>query len=99
QPAGDLGYKMKQAFETAFQQEYNAVVIIGSDCLELNQQLIERAFDALEKHEVVIGPAKEGGYYLLGMKQLHASLFENKAWSTSEVFPSTLADIKREALT
>lgn len=98
QPEGDLGYKMEQAFATAFQDGYGAVVIIGSDCLQLNQLLIEQAFEALENHDVVIGPARDGGYYLLGMKQVHSSFFKNKLWSTSAVFPATLADIQESRL-
>jgi uncharacterized protein len=93
--ASDLGEKMKAAFETAFADGYTSVVIIGSDCQQLTPDIINEAFDRLENHEVVIGPALDGGYYLLGMKHLHLELFENKRWSTEHVFPDTLYDIER----
>lgn len=93
--AGDLGDKMKAAFETAFADGYTAVVIIGSDCLQLTADIINEAFEGLEDHEVVIGPALDGGYYLLGMKHLHPELFQDKRWSTEHVFPDTLYDIER----
>jgi len=99
QPAGDLGYKMEYAFNKAFLEGYKDVVIIGSDCLQLDQELIEQAFSDLETGDIVLGPATDGGYYLLGMKQLHSSLFRDKAWSTASVFSETLAAIKHENLT
>jgi uncharacterized protein len=99
QPEGDLGFKMEQAFATAFKDGYNAVIIIGSDCHELTQHIIEQAYDALQNHDVVIGPAKDGGYYLLGMKVLHSELFRNKQWSTSSVLTDTLSDLKYSELT
>lgn len=95
QPEGDLGEKMKAAFEAAFDEGYAAVVIIGSDCPQLTPAIINQAFEALKTHEVVIGPALDGGYYLLGMKHLHAPLFQNKRWSTAHVFPDTIFDVER----
>ncbi|MDX5419251.1 MAG: TIGR04282 family arsenosugar biosynthesis glycosyltransferase [Hymenobacteraceae bacterium] len=95
QPQGDLGEKMKLAFEAAFAEGYTSVVIIGSDCHQLTSDIINQAFEELKTHEVVIGPALDGGYYLLGMKHLHPELFQNKRWSTEHVFPDTLYDIER----
>ncbi|GAB3199770.1 rSAM/selenodomain-associated transferase 1 [Pontibacter aydingkolensis] len=95
QPAGDLGEKMEVSFRDAFARGYTSVVIIGSDCHQLTPDIIEKAFDELKTHEVVIGPALDGGYYLLGMNHLHAELFQNKRWSTEHVFPDTLYDIER----
>ena len=95
QPAGDLGEKMEDAFKSAFEQGYTSVVIIGSDCHQLTPAIVEKAFEALKTHEVVIGPALDGGYYLLGMRQLHPELFQDKRWSTEHVFPDTLYDIER----
>jgi uncharacterized protein len=92
---GDLGQKMQTAFEDAFAAGYSSVVIIGSDCKQLTQEIIEQAFDALKTHEVVIGPALDGGYYLLGMNKLYAELFQNKTWSTATVFAETLYDMER----
>ncbi|WP_089321020.1 TIGR04282 family arsenosugar biosynthesis glycosyltransferase [Pontibacter ummariensis] len=95
QPAGELGEKMEASFAAAFEEEYASVVIIGSDCLQLTQEIVAQAFEELKTHEVVIGPALDGGYYLLGMNRLHADLFRNKQWSTEHVFPDTLQDVQR----
>lgn len=95
QPGGELGEKMMAAFEAAFAEGYTSVVIIGSDCLQLTSEIINKAFEELKTHEVVIGPALDGGYYLLGMKHLHPELFRDKRWSTEHVFPDTLYDIER----
>lgn len=94
-PEGNLGEKMKRAFEAAFAEGYTSVVIIGSDCPQLTSEIINQAFEALQTNEVVIGPALDGGYYLLGMTQLYRDLFEDKRWSTEHVFPDTIADIER----
>lgn len=92
----DLGGKMKEAFSTLFEMGFEKVLIIGSDCLELSTAIIEEAFEVLEKKEVVIGPAKDGGYYLLGLKKLLPGLFENKQWSTEHVFQQTIDDLQNE---
>lgn len=93
QEGNDLGERMYNAFKYAFFKKYKNVVIIGSDCLELNEHIITEAFDILKKNEVVIGPAKDGGYYLLGMRKLYKELFINKQWSTENVLLDTLLDI------
>lgn len=90
QDAKELGERMSAAFEKIYGKGYNKVLIIGSDCYELTPGIIEEAFVALEKNAVVVGPAKDGGYYLLGMKKFHSSLFEIKAWSTNSVLQETL---------
>ncbi|GHA79126.1 TIGR04282 family arsenosugar biosynthesis glycosyltransferase [Pontibacter akesuensis] len=95
QPAGDLGHKMQAAFAEGFADGYTSIVIIGSDCLQLTQQTVEEAYQQLEKQEVVVGPARDGGYYLLGMNCLHPQLFQNKRWSTAHVFPDTLQDLEQ----
>ena len=94
QPPGDLGEKMEAAFATAFAEGYTSVVIIGSDCLQLTPDILRQAYHELSRHDVVIGPALDGGYYLLGMKKLYSPLFRNKRWSTEHVFPDTLQDIQ-----
>ncbi|MEJ8803337.1 TIGR04282 family arsenosugar biosynthesis glycosyltransferase [Pontibacter sp. H249] len=99
QPSGDLGAKMQSAFKSAFAQGYTSVVIIGSDCHQLTPAIIQKAFEELKKYEIVIGPALDGGYYLLGMNQMHHELFQNKRWSTEHVFPDTIHDIERLHLT
>jgi len=89
----NLGLRMLNAFNLAFSRGYRHVIIIGSDCLELTGSLMSTAFDRLNDHDFVIGPANDGGYYLLGMNSPHEALFRNKEWSTSSVFPQTVAQI------
>ncbi len=93
QTTGNLGVKMKAAFEEAFDAGAARVCIIGSDCYDLNPELIARAFEELKQHDVVIGPSYDGGYYLLGMNQPISEIFENKEWSTSSVCAATEADL------
>ncbi len=97
QKEANLGEKMSHAFETLFNKNHSKVIIIGSDCIELTGSIIQEAFQQLNKHEVVIGPANDGGYYLLGMKKLHAELFENKKWSTEHVYTATIMDLEASA--
>lgn len=87
----DLGERMQNAFNYAFEQGSTDVIIIGSDCFEITADIIQHAFDCLKNHKVVIGPATDGGYYLLAMKQLNPLLFKQINWSTNEVLASTLA--------
>ncbi len=99
QNGDDLGDKMKNAFLKAFSRGYQKVLIIGSDCYDLSPEILNEAFEKLNAHDVVMGPATDGGYYLLGMKQLHKSFFLNKEWSTNNVLVDTLIDVKNEKLT
>ncbi len=94
QSSGDLGEKMNDAFQLLFERGYQKVVIIGSDCLQLSTHHIEEAFTALNENDIVIGPAEDGGYYLLGMKKIYSKLFMNKSWSTEKVFTETLQSIQ-----
>jgi len=96
QQGNDLGSKMKNAFDQLFKMDYQKVVIVGSDIYELTSQDIEDAFLALETDDVVIGPAEDGGYYLLGMKKLKKEVFENKNWGANTVFEDTIDDLKNE---
>ena len=89
----ELGGKMKNAFKELFDKGYEKVAIIGSDCLELTTAIIEEAFVLLKNTDAVIGPAKDGGYYLLAMKKLIRPIFENKQWSTDSVFRETINDL------
>jgi len=90
----DLGSRMENAFSELFGLGYEKVMIIGSDLLDLNQQHIEYAFQQLNQHDIVIGPSKDGGYYLLGIKVMHEPLFKNKTWSTDTVLSETLNDLR-----
>ncbi len=90
QVESDLGGRMQNAFELLFDKGYERIVIIGSDCYELTSAIIEDAFNKLETSEVVIGPAKDGGYYLLGLTRPIPALFTGITWSTNTVYTSTV---------
>ena len=90
----DLGIRMLHAFKDSFDVGYDKVMIIGSDLYDLTTQNIENAFIQLNTNDVVIGPAEDGGYYLLGMNSLHSTIFKNKNWGTASVRKDTLADLK-----
>ena len=85
----DLGRRMKAAFEDLLPL-YHKVAIIGSDCPYLSPAFIDEAFVALDTVDVVLGPSNDGGYYLLGMQSMTASLFKDISWSTSEVLGQSL---------
>lgn len=93
QEGKDLGQRMLHAFDTLFQQGYQKIIIIGTDCFELSFSILLDAFTALDEKEVVIGPSEDGGYYLLGMRQFFPFLFEEKAWSTDSVYSSTVQQL------
>tara|TARA_B110000483_G_scaffold233921_1_gene303276 strand:+ start:3336 stop:3935 length:600 start_codon:yes stop_codon:yes gene_type:complete len=96
QKGTDLGERMQNAFETGFEQGYEKVLIIGSDLYDIKPTHITSAFKALEIHDITIGPSLDGGYYLLGMKQLYPALFKNKKWGTDSVLEYTLNDLKQQ---
>ncbi|MFT6748211.1 MAG: rSAM/selenodomain-associated transferase 1 [Flavobacterium sp.] len=90
----DLGVRMLHAFTNGFEAGYEKVMIIGSDLYDLSSENIEKAFTELNENDVVIGPAEDGGYYLLGMNSLHPSIFKNKDWGTETVRKDTLKNLK-----
>ncbi|MDF0715230.1 TIGR04282 family arsenosugar biosynthesis glycosyltransferase [Muricauda sp. 334s03] len=96
QSGSDLGARMMNAFKEGFQAGFEHIIIIGSDMFHLNQSDMEEAFSQLKDHNFVVGPAEDGGYYLLGMKSLKKELFQNKDWGTNTVLGDTLSDIKNE---
>ena len=98
QKGEDLGIKMHNAFEDSFKKGYEKVIIIGSDLYDLQEHHINKAFKSLDNNDVVIGPAEDGGYYLLGMKQLHNNVFKNKKWGTKTVKENTLEDLKQNSI-
>lgn len=98
QSGEDLGIKMNYAFQQGFEDGFNNIIIIGSDMYDMSQQDLEEAFLALQNHDYVIGPAKDGGYYLIGMKKLNPTLFRNKNWGTNTVLKDTLKNLKNESL-
>ncbi|QDO93594.1 glycosyltransferase [Formosa sediminum] len=98
QQGENLGERMSNAFKELFQNNYQKVVIIGSDILDLSSQIINHAFNSLDENDTVIGPAKDGGYYLLGMKTLHQEVFQNKDWGTATVLENTLENLSNKSV-
>lgn len=94
QKGKDLGERMKNAFAEGFEAGYRHIIIIGSDMYDLSAVELDEAFTALRNKEFVMGPAKDGGYYLLGMRSLEESLFIDKEWGTSSVLQSSLDDMR-----
>lgn len=98
QVEGDLGVKMKHAFEQVVSEGYNRICIIGSDCFELTTLTIQNALTSLKTNNIVIGPAKDGGYYLLGMDKVYNFIFEDKQWSTNNLMQETIESIREHEL-
>ncbi|VXA92840.1 Glycosyltransferase [Flavobacterium sp. 9AF] len=90
----DLGVRMYNAFREGFEDGYQKIVIIGSDLITLEANDLKKAFTALDINDVVIGPAEDGGYYLLGLKSIPENIFKNKEWGTHTVLKDTLKNIK-----
>ncbi|GAP98218.1 TIGR04282 family arsenosugar biosynthesis glycosyltransferase [Leptolyngbya sp. NIES-2104] len=90
QPEGDLGDRMSQAFQVGFDRGVKATVIIGTDCPELETRLLTQAFENLQQTDLVLGPATDGGYYLIGLRRFESGLFRSIAWSTDRVFEQTV---------
>lgn len=90
QSGGDIGTKMKDAFLRSFSEGHDRIVMIGTDCFEMNSDTIRGAFHAFALHDIVLGPAKDGGYYLIGMKKMHDELFESMPWSTDFLLIKTI---------
>ena len=85
----DLGARMQQAFATLFAQGYQRIFIVGTDTPSLPLDHYKQALAALETHDVVLGPALDGGYYLIGLKQPRPEIFTNIVWSTDRVLATT----------
>ena len=99
QEGNTLGERMSNAFKQTLQREdYKRCIIIGTDCPEIDAALIDDAFDVLKEKDIVIGPCKDGGYYLLGMSKLVSDLFEDIDWSTDRVFKQTMEKIRKNNL-
>lgn len=100
QMGADLGERMKSAFSSRFECGFTEVVIIGSDSPDLPPEYISRAFDLLadERVDLVLGPAEDGGYYLMGLKTVWEGLFSGIPWSSGEVFAATVNRAKDAGL-
>ncbi|MGP1992205.1 TIGR04282 family arsenosugar biosynthesis glycosyltransferase [Zobellia laminariae] len=92
----DLGVRMAKAFQDGFASGFERIIVIGSDMYDLDQNDLQNAFSELKKNNFVIGPAEDGGYYLLGMNSFKSELFSNKDWGNDTVLTNTLEDLKNE---
>lgn len=90
QGEGNLGERMSRSLQSAFNSGVQRTVIIGTDCPELDAPLLEQAFSELERHDLVLGVAADGGYYLIGLRRFVPELFTGIAWSTAEVLRQTV---------
>ncbi len=91
QTEGDLGQRMASAFHHVFAAGANSALIIGTDIPDISTDILAAAYAALNSYDVVIGPAGDGGYYLLGINELYVELFKDIAWSTRRVLVQTLS--------
>ena len=90
QGRGDLGERLTRAFAEAFSTGASRVVIIGSDCPEVTSDDVQAAWTALAQHDLVLGPAEDGGYWLIGLRASEPRLFAGVHWSTGTVRQETL---------
>ena len=98
QVQGDLGQRLRYAFQRSFQAGAKRVAIIGSDCPAVRAADIREAWVALQTRDVVLGPATDGGYWLIGLRQTQPSLFHAVHWSSASVFAETMQRVQRLAL-
>jgi len=98
QGGGDLGQRLQSAFQRAFHAGAKRVAIIGSDCPAIGVEDIREAWSGLAIHDVVLGPATDGGYWLIGLRQLEPGLFRGVPWSTKEVFAETIRRVEHAGL-
>lgn len=87
----DLGGRMEYAFAQAFRGGFLRVVLVGADCPGVTANILDQAFQQLRDHDLVLGPTKDGGYYLIGLTQPCPLLFEDISWGSASVFSQTLS--------
>ncbi len=100
QDGESLGQRMSHAFGKCFSLGFRNIVIIGTDCVMITEEDVETAFSLLSggEFEAVLGPASDGGYYLLGLCRKTDALFQNMKWSTDQVFKETEERIRKNGL-
>lgn len=98
QEGGDLGARMRHSFDQLFARGYRQICLVGTDVPSLPLTHYRDAFAALSRHDLVLGPANDGGYYLIGMTRPHPTLFENIPWSTDRVLTLTQQKAVEEGL-
>lgn len=91
QEGNSLGHRLLNTFQKGFEKGADRIVIVGTDVPDLNMEIIHRSFHALDVADLVLGPARDGGYYLIGLKQAYPHLFKGISWGGSRVLESTLS--------
>lgn len=99
QEGESLGQRLRNAFARVLENGTRKVVIVASDVPDLSASIMIDAINCLDKSDVVIGPCYDGGYYLIGMKELHEELFHDISWGTERVYQQTLDAAKENGLT
>lgn len=99
QKGANLGEKMFHAFEFAFSDNADSVVLIGTDSPTFPKDFIVQAFENLSKTDAVLGATRDGGFYLIGLRLLKKELFENVEWSSPQTFEQTVRNIENANLT
>ena len=91
QSEGDLGHRMKTAFIDIFNNNVSQAIIIGIDCPEITIEILEKGFTLLEQnHDLILGEAQDGGYYLIGLNKIIPELFDNIKWGSPQVLQETI---------
>ncbi|NIS37767.1 glycosyltransferase [Candidatus Saccharibacteria bacterium] len=91
-----FGEKFDHALKAVFNKGYNQLAVIGNDCLDITPDIIQSTFQRLTAHDVVLGPSKDGGFYLVGIRESHASLFDDVGWCTGGVFEQVCQNVERQ---
>lgn len=99
QGGGDLGTRLASGFRDSFQGGDRKVIAIGSDCPYLTPGDLQSALNLLDSYDCVIGPALDGGYYLIGLRSFQPALFSNISWGSADVFQQTITNMKQLGLT
>lgn len=90
QGEGDLGARMASAIDRRVADGAGRIVVIGTDCPDVDADVVDQAFDALRDADVVLGPASDGGYYLIGVQRALPVLFDDVPWSSRTTLRTTL---------
>jgi len=98
QSSGDIGMRMERAFAELFARDARRVALVGTDVPALGREDVRDALDSLDDHDLAIGPATDGGYYLIALKGPHPELFEGIRWSAPDVLTDTLDRASRRDL-
>ncbi len=98
QQGDDLGERMFHAINSGFESGFHHIVLIGTDCYELSQEILNQAFSALEQCDAVVGPATDGGFYLIGLNRPLPELFLDRQWSTPDVLRETTTILQQLAI-